>query len=203
MRMLTLSLTAMMLAFQLLAAGCAPNAVRNIVARGSAEAGPGLGRTVLICQAALPPDAAKRQEKIPRLMALSAQALQSVPAAQAIPAEALLARLPGRDPAGLSDRELAAAAREAGAESVVLVRVLGYGGELAISLVPPYWMLTTDYAYQARVIDARSGALYLDAYRGRKSGRAFNALGPEDLDRAFAADLADLLAGAARPDAGS
>ena len=199
MRKLIIALQALLFLAQLLLAGCAANAVRDTVSRGSAQPDRGLGRTVLICQAALPPGTPKADEKTGRLEVLGAQVLGGLPSARPVPAGALLERLGGRDPSGLGDRELAAVARETGADTVVLVRVVGFGGSLTVSLLPPYWMVTTDYAYQARVIDARSGALYLDAYRGRKSGGAFNALGAADLEQAFSADLADLLARASGP----
>jgi len=121
-----------------------------------------------------------------------------VPGVEQRAPETLLARIANRNPAGVSDGELAAAALDAGVDTVVLVQVLAYGGELTISLLPPYWATGTDFAFHARVIDARTGALYLDAHRGRKQGGAFTAHGARELGEDFKADLESVFTAAAK-----
>jgi len=125
-----------------------------------------------------------------------------MPGVELLPAGAIESRLPGRDPIGASDAELAAAALDAGADTVVLVQVLGYGGELSVSFPPVYWLVTLDYAYHARVIDARTGALYLDAHRGKRSSSAYAVSGREALAGRFKADFTALM-GDARDGSGS
>lgn len=200
MRTLTMTLATALLLSLVLLTGCAANTVRDLVARGGAETGKGLGKTILICRVDLPPKTHVDQEKLETIPALAEQALNETPGARRLPAETLLSRIPGRDPAGLSDAELAAAALDAGADSVIVVQVLGYGGHLTLSLLPPYWATGVDYAYHARVIDARSGALYLDAHRGRKKSGPFSAHTSRELGQDFQADLAALFGKAAGND---
>lgn len=195
MKALTMPLAAVMVLVMALMTGCAANSVRNLVAKGDAGRGGGPGRTVVLAKVDLLPPYVGNMEKQSRILELTGQAVDSLPGAQRVPAEALLSRLDKRDPFGLSDSELAAAALDAGVDTVVLVQVLGYGGDFAIALVPVYWTVTLDYAYHARMIDARTGALYLDAHRGRRSSQPYSVKGREELAARFKADLAALLAG--------
>ena len=201
MRILTMSLTAAVALSLLLVTGCAVNKTRDLVARGSAAEGKSWGGTILLCEVDIPATTGDAREKIAKITAQVEQALASTPGATPIPASALLSRLPGRTPWAAGDGELAGAALDAGADTVVLVQVLGYGGELTVSLLPPFWATGTDYAYHARVIDARTGALYLDAHRGLKKGGPFSAHGARELGEDFTADLAALFGGLGRGDA--
>lgn len=171
--------------------GCAVNTARDLVARGSAP-GASWGRTILVCSVDYPAETEDEREKVRHITEQVDQAFDALPGVTRLPAEGLASRLPGRDLMGASDGELAAAALDAGADTVLLARVLGYGGELTISLLPPYWTTGTDYAYHARAIDARTGSLYLDAHRARKKGGAFTAHGRDELGRDFTADLSAL-----------
>jgi len=202
MRALSMSLTAAMLLSLLLLAGCAAGTVRDLVSKGGAGAAKSLGKTILVARVDLPPESAERMEKTERIVALAKQAFEGMPGVELLPTEALQSRLPGRDPIGASDAELAAAALDAGADTVVLVQVLGYGGELSVAFPPVYWLVTLDYAYHARVIDARTGALYLDAHRGKRSSSAYAVSGREALAERFKADFAALMADA-HEDSGS
>lgn len=202
MRTLSMSLTAAMLLSLLLLTGCAVGTVRDLVAKGGAGAAKSLGKTILVAKVELPQDSADRMEKTERIVALAEQAFDGMPGVELLPAGAIESRLPGRDPIGASDAELAAAALDAGADTVVLVQVLGYGGELSVSFPPVYWLVTLDYAYHARVIDARTGALYLDAHRGKRSSSAYAVSGREALAGRFKADFTALM-GDAREGSGS
>lgn len=202
MRALSMSLTLAMLLSLLLLTGCAVGTVRDLVAKGGAGPAKGLGKTILVAKVDLPPESAERMEKAERIATLARQAFEDVPDVELLPAETLQSRLPGRDLIGASDAELAAAALDAGADTVVLVQVLGYGGALSVSFPPVYWLVTLDYAYHARVIDARTGALYLDAHRGKRSSSAYAVSGREALAERFKTDFAALM-GEAREGSGS
>ncbi|WP_243357839.1 hypothetical protein [Fundidesulfovibrio terrae] len=193
MKMRTIPLVAAVLASLLTSTGCAPTTIRDQVAKGGAGELGNLGKTILVAKVDLPPASTDRMEKSGRIVSLAGKALEGVPGVEVLPAEVLLSSLQGRDPVGASDSELAAAARAAGADTVVVLQVLGYGGELAVAFPPVYWLVTLDYAYHARVIDARSGALYLDAHRGQRSSRAYAVSGKEALAERFMADFAGLL----------
>ncbi|MFZ5428496.1 MAG: hypothetical protein ACOZEN_16150 [Thermodesulfobacteriota bacterium] len=199
MRTLTMTLAAIAGCGLLFLTGCAVNTARDLVARGSAV-NKSWGRTILVCRIN-PSDASESgREKVARIIKRVEEALDGQPGVTRLPEEALTSRLSGRSPVSLSDGELAAAALDAGADTVLVVQVLGYAGELTISLVPPFWSTGTQFAYHARAIDARTGSLYLDAHRGRKKGGAFTAHGRDELDRDFTADLSALFK-AAKPDA--
>ena len=81
---------------------------------------------------------------------------------------------------------------------MALVEVATLVGRLHISL-PPSWSVETSLAYQARVLDARSGSLVLSALRGRDVAVAFGVRGREALYKDFAADLAELTQPLAQP----
>jgi hypothetical protein len=183
-------------------AGCAANTVRNVVSRGTAGEGAGWGKTVLLCQVALPPESVSNPEKISNVKARVEQSLAASPEVELVPDEVLLSSISGRNPGGASDAELAGAALAAGADTVAVVQVLGYGGNLTISLFPPHWSVSTEYSYHARVIDAHTGALYLDAHRGRRSSGAFLPRGAGLLGEEFTADLAALFSGKDQNNAG-
>lgn len=200
MRTLTMSLTAVVVLSLLLVTGCAVNKARDLVTRGSAAEGKSWSRTILLCEVDIPAKTGDVREKIARITAQVEQALSLTPGATIIPASVLFSRLPGRSPWAASDSELAGAALDAGADTVVLVQVLAYGGELTISLLPPHWSASTDYAYHARVIDARTGALYLDAHRAQKKGGAFSTSGRAELAERFKSDLEALFRGAGQAD---
>jgi len=197
MRALTLSLTAIMLVSLVFVSGCAVNKARSLVARGSAAEGSNWGKTILVCEVDYPAQTEDERQKIGRITTLVKQAIAARQGVELVGSDALSSRLGGRSPMAASDGELAAAALDAGADTVVLVRVLGYGGELTISLLPPFWSTGTDFTYYARVIDARTGALYLDAHRGRKKSGAFTAHTSRELGEDFGADLTALFSGPA------
>lgn len=193
MRTFTLTICALTLLSLTLLAGCAATAVRDLVATGGAGKPQTLGKTILIAKVDLPPENAGRMEKNDAISELARQALASLPGVEVMAADALTSRLPERDLDGASDAELAAAALDAGAQSVVLVHMLGYSGELTVPLPPAYWTVTLEYAYHARVIDARTGALYLDAHRGQHSRALFGVRGKDELAKQFKANFAALL----------
>jgi len=197
MRTLSISVATAAVLSVLLVTGCAVNKVRDLVARGDAASSRGWGRTILVCETGLPAATAAERDKIDRINAQVRKAVETMPGVTLVPAGELVPRLEGRSPWAVGDGRLAGAALDAGADTVVLVRVLAYGGELTISLAPPFWATGTDYAYHARVIDARTGALYLDAHRGWKKGGPFSAHGSRELSEDFAADLAALFGGGA------
>jgi len=174
-----------------LLAGCAPNRVSDNTFKGSARGG-FLGRTVVICRVSLPETTPNRAEKTGRIETLVNQAATRTPGLDMADDKAFLACLEGRDPFGASDAELGAAARRAGADSVTLVLVTGFGGDLVVSALPPYWRVSGRYAYRTRIVDAASSGLYIDAQRERESSRLFGVMGRADLERAFSADLAAL-----------
>lgn len=177
--------------------GCAAAKVSDHVAKGRAGETGNLGKTILVTRVDLPPENAGRMEKESGIASLAQTAVRSLPGVEMLPPDALMSGLQGREPLGASDSELAAAARAAGAETVIVLQVLGYGGELAIPFPPVYWLVTLDYAYHVRVIDARSGALYLDAHRGRRATRAYSMKGREALAESFLTDLRGLFGNAA------
>jgi hypothetical protein len=184
-------MTAML--FSLLVTGCAANNIKNLVTRGTAEGGKGWGKTILLCQVALPAGSVTNPDKIKDVTTRVEQCLAKAPGVELVAVEGLRNALSGREPFGTSDAELADAALAAGADTVAVVQVMEYGGDLTISLVPPCWKVTLDYAYHARIVDAHTGALYLDAYRGQREGGTFAVRGADKLGEDFKADLAALL----------
>lgn len=182
--------------------GCAPRRSAELTAQGQA-AGQVWGETVLLCQTVFDEGAGSagagenREQTLTKRATIMDQAMRALkerPDLRLVESGALLKRLPAGAVQGLSDAALAKAGAAAGADTVVLVQVLEYGGDLTLSLLPPYWQVSIRYAYHARVIDARSGALRLDAQRGRTGGRLFGLAGRSALDAAFLEDLREVLA---------
>ena len=173
-------------------AGCAQPRGVTMVAKGDSPPKGGWGRTALVCETAVDQAGEAGREKVARIAEQARRALAATPGVEPLDAGPLVERLQGRSAASLGDAALAAEARAAGADTVVLVQVPGYGGELTISLLPPYWAVSTHYACHVRVLDARGGALYLDAQLGRRRGGLFSVRGPRELGEEFTAGLAGL-----------
>jgi hypothetical protein len=196
------TLAAMVLAFLLATSlgGCAARKGADLTAQGQAT-GQSWGRTALVCRTVFDEQlkatgAEEEREKMAvkraKALELTASALKERPDVVLLDAQSLRGRLPAVDPQGLGDQELARLAAASGADTVVLVQVLEYGGDLTVSLLPPYWQVSVRYAYHARAIDARSGALRLDAQRSRTSGKLFALVGRGALEAAFWDDLREL-----------
>jgi hypothetical protein len=180
------------------AGGCARTTATSLVAGNPAARGPGLGKTVVLTWCGFEATDKAGPEKAARLRGLIEARLGGLPGAELVDAGPLTAALGGRDWRDASDMELVAAARAAGVDSVALAEVATLSGWLHISL-PPGWSVETSFAYQARLLDARSGSLVLSALRGRDVVVTFGVRGREALYKDFAADLAELTQPLAQP----
>ncbi|EKO37583.1 MAG: hypothetical protein B193_3748 [Solidesulfovibrio magneticus str. Maddingley MBC34] len=181
-----------------LAGGCARTTATSLVTGNTAGQSLGLGKTVVLTWCGFEPTDKGGSEKAARLRGLIATHFAGLPGTEVTDAGPLVAALGGRDWRDASDMELAAAARASGVDSVALVEVATLVGRLYLSL-PPTWSVETSFAYQARLLDARSGSLVLSALRGRDVTVAFGLSGREVLYKDFAADLAELTQPLAQP----
>lgn len=181
-----------------LAGGCARSTATSLVAGNTAGQSLGLGKTVVLTWCGFEATDKAGGEKAARLRGLIETRFAGLPGTEVVDAGPLVTALGGRDWRDASDTELAAAARAAGVDSVALAEVATLAGRLHISL-PPSWSVETSFAYQARVLDARSGSLVLSALRGRDVAVAFGVRGREALYKDFAADLAELTQPLAQP----
>ena len=181
-----------------LAGGCARTTATSLVAGNTAGRSPGLGKTVVLTWFEFETTDKAGPEKAARLRSLIEVHFVGLPGTEVVDAGPVVAALGGREWRDASDMELAAAARASGVDSVALVEVATLVGRLYISL-PPTWSVGTSFAYQARLLDARSGSLVLSALRGRDVAVAFGVRGREALYKDFAADLAELTQPLAQP----
>ena len=181
-----------------LAGGCARTTATSLVAGNTAGQSLGLGKTVVLTWCGFEATDKAGAEKAARLRGLVEARFAGLPGTEVVDAGPLVTALGGRAWRDASDTELVAAARGAGIDSVALVEVAALVGRLHISL-PPTWSVETSFAYQARVLDARSGSLVLSALRGRDVTVVFGLSGREALYKDFAADLAELTQPLAQP----
>ena len=180
------------------AGGCVRATTMSLVAGNPAGRSPSLGKTVVLTWFEFETTDKAGPEKAARLRGLIEARFAGLPGTEVVDAGPLLTALGGRDWRDASDTELVAAARAAGVDSVALAEVATLSGWLHISL-PPGWSVETSFAYQARLLDARSGSLVLSALRGRDVVVTFGVRGREALYRDFAADLAELTQSLAQP----
>lgn len=181
-----------------LAGGCARSTATSLVVGNPAGRSLGLGKTVVLTWCGFEATDKAGAEKAARLRGLIEARFVGLPGTEVVDAGPVVAALGGREWRDASDMELAAAARASGVDSVALVEVATLVGRLYISL-PPTWSVGTSFAYQARLLDARSGSLVLSALRGRDVTVAFGLSGREVLYKDFAADLAELTQPLAQP----
>ncbi len=181
----------LLLSLVALAGGCARSTATSLVAGNMAGQRVGLGKTVVLTWCGFEATDKAGGEKAARLRGLIETRFAGLPGTEVVDAGPLVTALGGRDWRDASDTELAAAARAAGVDSVALAKVATLAGRLHIAL-PPAWSVETSFAYQARLLDARSGSLILSALRGRDVVVAFGVRGREALYKDFAADLAEL-----------
>ncbi|WP_148208427.1 hypothetical protein [Solidesulfovibrio magneticus] len=180
------------------AGGCARTTTTSLVAGNPAGRDLGLGKTVVLTWFEFETTDKAGPEKAARLRGLIEARFAGLPGTEVVDAGPLVAALGSRDWRAASDTELVAAARTVGVHSVALVEVATLVGRLHISLTPA-WSVETSFAYQARLLDARSGSLVLSALRGRDVAVAFGVRGREALYRDFTADLAELTQSLAQP----
>ncbi len=181
-----------------LSGGCARTTATSLVTGKPAGRSPGLGKTVVLTCCGFEAADKAGPEKAARLRSLIETRFADLRGVEVVDAGPLLTALGGRDWRDASDTELVAAARSAGVDSVALTEVATLSGWLHISL-PPGWSVETSFAYQVRLLDARSGSLVLSALRGRDVVMAFGLRGREALYKDFAADLAELTQPLAQP----
>jgi len=181
-----------------LVGGCARTTATSLVAGKPAGRSQGLGKTVVLTWCGFEAADKAGPEKAARLRGLIATRFADLPGVDVVDAGPLLTALGGRDWREASDTELVTAAGAVGIDSVALVEVATLSGWLHISL-PPGWSVETSFAYQARLLDARSGSLVLSALRGRDVATVFGVRGREALYKDFAADLAELTQPLAQP----
>lgn len=192
------ALPAAILLALLAACGCAKLEKTDHVVHGSTPAAlkeAPWGPTMALVRLELPEHAKKQAEKEVEVRDIVEKAVAERSGGPAIPPERIAEALGDRDFAALGEVEIIAAAKRAGAETVVLVRLGRYQGYLHIDLLPPGIATETDMEYSVRVLDVATGAARLDARRGLRSGGAFRIRGSEDLRRDLAGDLATVLAG--------
>lgn len=97
----------------------------------------------------------------------------------------------------ISDYDAVTAARKvAGIDTVCMVTMGAYNGNVVVGLPPifaPLWSAHTYVGYSLRLVDVHSGKLLLDAVRFRETGGGFSIRTSSDIPNDFAEDLEDLL----------
>ncbi len=173
--------------------GCVNREATDISVGMFSELERGLGPTVVLFRQALPPGQPRLAEKESRTAAIVREVVGAVPETSLFPEERFTQCLGTKDWPASGDLDMARAAKACGARTVAVICLERYDGDLTVSLLPPYWAVRGGFRYRARLIDADTGALLLEADRGRNVSGYFNALGASDLDAEFRSDLAGLL----------
>jgi hypothetical protein len=173
--------------------GCAGRSTTDFTDGPFREAPRSLGRTVVLTRCLFPGSNTDEEEKKEHLRAMVEEIFATVPEAKIVSSETFPSALGPKDWQDVGDLELARAARVCGLDTVAVVSVESYCGELTLSLLPPYWATETVFRYRVRLVDADTGELLMEAFRGVKTGGPFSARGPDDLDGDFRRNLADLL----------
>jgi hypothetical protein len=93
-----------------------------------------------------------------------------------------------------SEYELVRSAREANVNTLCLLTVHRYAGQLWIWLIPPGWAAQTFVNYRLRVLDVASGEIVADLRRSRTSGGYLSTVGRRTLPRDLRDDLGEVFA---------
>lgn len=181
--------------------GCAGRSTTDFTAGPFRDAPRSLGRAVVLVRCLFPGSGKAEADKQDHVRDIVEEIFAAVPEAEIVPEESFRAALGPKDWQDFGDLELSMAARSCGLDTVAVVSVERYRGELTLSLLPPYWATETSFRYRVRLVDANAGELLMEAYRGVKTGGPFSARDSKDLDEDFRRNLADLL-GAPQPAAG-
>lgn len=187
------------IAFSLI--GCAGRSTTDFTAGPFRDAPRSLGRAVVLVRCLFPGSDKADEEKKKRLRDMIEEIFAAVTEAKILPEEDFRTALGPKDRPDLGDLELSRAARSCGLDTVAVVSVESYRGELTLSLLPPYWATETSFRYRVRLVDADTGELLMEADRGVKTGGPFSARNSKDLDEDFRRNLADLM-NAPQPAAG-
>lgn len=93
-----------------------------------------------------------------------------------------------------SEYEMINTAREMAINTLCLMTVDRYAGQLWLLLLPPGWAQHTYVNYRLRLLDVASGRVLADLSRSRRSGGYLSGVGRQRLPRDLHDDLMEVLA---------
>ncbi|MBP2310940.1 hypothetical protein [Azospirillum soli] len=193
----------------LLLAGCAETRMTDRVAVGGVPSSSppllnpvvqavDLGRTLLVPITGFrsgDPDQVRREAEVERVVR---ETVAGLPIRQTVTPDTLLGAPPEGGWAGIDEGRLVAAARAAGLDTVLILRVDDYArtGAITVALaVPPVtWETETKVAVQVRLLDVRSGTVRTDLRRLRERGGLFALRGHDELPAELSATVRSLIA---------